>query len=307
MGALSIPSIDLGSEAVKYQLRYDDRYPGIQYSVSLTIKTYSQSAVLAFSNGRATPGVTGATRGVITGYSKKSEKRLRLLLEDTIDCFSHTVTLTYPADFPTNGKAVRSHRRAFLARLKRYGVKDWAWALEWQNRGAPHFHMVVDRSIDPAWLSRAWFEVVGSGDPAHLRAGTQTEPIKTRDKAITYMVGYLKKDSQKKVPEGYSDVGRLWGSTKTILPKGEFTKRFKSDYDRMRYLRPIRKYYESKTRSWGYSWRMRKQGFYAWGCSGGIDKLIEEGFLDGKKLHQVCQPEKSGIRKVLRHREKSTG
>jgi hypothetical protein len=54
------------------------------------------------------------------------------------------VTLTYPAEFPIDGKLVK---RQFEALCKRW-LRQWGerprgmWVIEFQDRGAPHFHMI---------------------------------------------------------------------------------------------------------------------------------------------------------------------
>ena len=89
------------------------------------------------------------------------------------------VTLTLPGDWlavaPT-GQAFKAMFRAFLERWRRaYGPWRGVWKLEFQRRGAPHLHLYSACPWSPEfreWLSRTWYEVVGSGDERHLRAGT---------------------------------------------------------------------------------------------------------------------------------------
>jgi hypothetical protein len=74
------------------------------------------------------------------------------------------------------------------------------------------------------WLSRAWYEAVGSGDESHLRAGTSVDldqSLKGSDalRLALYFAGYSTrkdKEYQHKVPaEGWVDengsTGRFWG------------------------------------------------------------------------------------------------
>ena len=58
-----------------------------------------------------------------------------------------------------------------------------------------------------AWLSWNWFEVVGSGDPRHLRAGTRVEEIRSREGVMFYASKYVCKLDT----ESAEGCGRFWG------------------------------------------------------------------------------------------------
>jgi len=91
---------------------------------------------------------------------------------------------------------------------RRYPGIVLIWRLEFQERGAPHFHLLVFNveRIDILWLSRAWFEVVGSGDIRHLKAGTQVQQVKSWRGVLYYVGKYLAKAA------GVSfATGRVWG------------------------------------------------------------------------------------------------
>lgn len=98
------------------------------------------------------------------------------------------VTLTYPGDWLTvapSGAAVKRHLRAFGERFARaFGRRlVGLWKLEFQERGAPHFHLYVPvpaLAVDPRpgsleavtfeeWLSWTWADVVGHPDPEQRR------------------------------------------------------------------------------------------------------------------------------------------
>lgn len=65
-------------------------------------------------------------------------------------------------------------------------------------------------------LSRRWYDIVGSGLPAHLAAGTRIEKALNPDGYGAYMGAYVSKLEQKDTPAGFRDVGRFWGATRTI-------------------------------------------------------------------------------------------
>ena len=151
------------------------------------------------------------------------------------------VTLTYPGDWLTvapNGKAAQAH----LARFRKRYARAWneplaaVWKLEFQRRGAPHFHLLtvpphgVDAKLGlpfPAWLSHTWAEIVAHPEAEeysrHLRAGTgidYAEGLRARDPRRV-AVYFLKhnvagdKEYQHEVPEEWREPGagpgRFWG------------------------------------------------------------------------------------------------
>lgn len=164
-------------------------------------------------------------RGDISGFSDSSMRRLAFVAQNTTTDFSHMVTLTYPSEFPCDGKKVKQQLNVFLQRLRRKGIK-YLWFLEWQRRGAPHFHVLIDglNGLTKGELSNAWYEIVGSGDEKHLRAGTRLEKMRNKEGGRHYAVKYSYKRYQKQVPEGYTNVGRLWGHSQSVAPKVRATK-----------------------------------------------------------------------------------
>ena len=161
---------------------------------------------------------------VITSWSRDSRARMvhtMCQLDYSPMCSDPTripamVTLTYPGDWVTvapTGRASKDHLRAFQLRYKRaWGEKLTAvWKMEFQDRGAPHYHLlmvpphgrageyrqVTARRRRPAvgdglhfreWLSATWADVVAHPDPVqrerHQRAGTgvdYAEGMRARD------------------------------------------------------------------------------------------------------------------------------
>lgn len=171
------------------------------------------------------------TRGVIGEWSMQSRARAYYALE-AIDWGPwgsiFFVTLTYPGgDWPRNGRVCAEHLRAVRRWLERWGFKSGVWKREYQARGAPHFHLwlVCPLSQDerpPGFLralrqrlSRAWYDVVGSGDPKHLAAGTQVKLLPPGQSAAGYFKAYLNKYSDKeyqnRLPADVEAPGRWWG------------------------------------------------------------------------------------------------
>jgi len=80
--------------------------------------------------------------------------------------------------------------------------------LEYQERGAPHYHIILGLTYVPYdYIARIWYEIVGSGDEAHLAAGTRVEAIRSRNGVLYYASKYCAKVSGAPLEE----TGRVWG------------------------------------------------------------------------------------------------
>jgi hypothetical protein len=147
------------------------------------------------------------------------------------------VTLTLPGDWLAVAPTGPAFKRLFDALRRRWerrwGQVTWVWKLEFQRRGAPHLHLYTavpggeGRAEFLTWLSRCWYEVVGSGDERHLRAGTGVdwaEGIRASDpkrlavyflkRATGHNLG-ANKEYQHRVPAAWQGEGRgpgrFWG------------------------------------------------------------------------------------------------
>ena len=159
-------------------------------------------------------------RSDISEFSQKSRQRLRLSLAkvDQGKCGCPIFgTLTYPADFPLDQETFKKHLKVFSQRfLRAFPAAGFHWKLEFQSRGAAHFHPIFwNLRSDNAflgqfrmWLACDWYEVVGSGDQKHLLAGTSADLIKSQFGIMRYVSGYVSKSDQTK---SGCKVGRYWG------------------------------------------------------------------------------------------------
>lgn len=136
------------------------------------------------------------------------------------------MTLTYPAEFPKDGRVAKAQLDRLYARWRRhYGVPKGMWKQEFQKRGAPHFHCFVGlpeaEDLLRAWLLDAWYECVGSGDERHLFNGVDISPWRwgtlgqNRARVGEYFARHGAKgwqSYQNELPEGYTAPGRWWGT-----------------------------------------------------------------------------------------------
>jgi hypothetical protein len=198
------------------------------------------------------------SRSEVTEWSRKSRSRMtRRLAEVDWAPLSESgrlpamITLTYPGDWETvcpDGQTVKGHFFAFLRRWERAWAEPFtgAWKLEFQARGAPHFHLYCCPPLDgriagagrsrPAagdgltfhhWLSVVWADVVAHPDPVeymnHLAAGTGVdlaEGLRYADpkRIAVYFTKhgmYASKEYQHSVPGRWrapgKGPGRFWG------------------------------------------------------------------------------------------------
>lgn len=156
-------------------------------------------------------------RGKVRGFSHASRRRLMRKIasidRETVGTPPIFVTLTYPGEWPKDPKRWKRDFDVWAKRLLRRHPQCCAiWKLEPQERGAPHFHLLVFGvpHLDKAWLSSSWYEVVGSGDVRHLRAGTRVESIRSWRGVMSYASKYTAKVVDE-MPEGWQEVGRMWG------------------------------------------------------------------------------------------------
>ncbi len=221
------------------------------------------------------------TRGVITEMSKKAKLRLvrKAASVDWAESLTERrdadpsvryvmVTLTYPGDWRRwcpNPETLTKHRRNFEKRAGRATgyPPTGLWKREFQRRKAPHIHywmaapMTVDGQAFSQWLSQTWYDVVGSGDERHLRAGTRVDWNKSLDMSDTarvavYFAGYsINKDKgyQDDPPDDWhtkdGSIGRSWGAvglTDAIVER-EITDQVMTDIRRY-----VRKAYKAKRR-----------------------------------------------------------
>lgn len=217
-------------------------------------------------------------RGKITKLSVASRNRMILMFRN-LKNLKVMVTLTYPGKawlVPVDGKAVKRHLKLLQqAILRKYPGLGAAWFLEFQERGAPHFHMFATMPIDKGWLAKTWNRIAGANDPDHLRAGIRVEWLRCPATAAgAYAAKYSAKSEQKEVPEEYQDVGRFWG-TFGKLERAFSVVGYFEESRMYGLIRDIRRAYKAKRRGLGLpKLKIKPQasqyGFTAWGVGADI-------------------------------------
>ena len=202
-------------------------------------KTTKGGALVVYKTDNPDPEFGGGgKRGKIVEFSADSRKRLAFVASNANCTWGSMVTLTYHTS-PNNGKLVKKDLNAFLTYVKKLlpEVKV-CWFLEFQERGAPHVHILLDRTyvletgdlLAESWTKKAckytdnpvvkehirWFN--SRDRPASGTTGTQFwQDARACNGLSHYAVKYATKMQQKTVPPKYQDVGRLWGASQGLV------------------------------------------------------------------------------------------
>jgi hypothetical protein len=196
---------------------------------------YDGASFLKLSKGGYTRIIKRGIRGRIKGFSSASRRRLmttigKIRRDAELPLF---ITLTYPDKFvdPLQSKI---HIDTMLKRsTRKFSKMGWIWKLEPQDRGAPHYHLLVwGVNLEEAreFIPNAWFEIAGGGDIKHLfwhqgKCGNGNTHCVQRVNSFrgvwAYAAKYLGKTFQ---VAGWGDkwTGRYWGvGCAANIPFGE--------------------------------------------------------------------------------------
>ena len=184
--------------------------------VSGKVVIYSQGSLLKVSKGRKNPyegSKRDWSRDVIRGFSVASRRRLmRTLGKVNKTERPQFVSLTYHNEWPEDPEDWKKQLKKFCQRLKyRFPKFAAVWKLEFQKRGAPHFHLLVwglPTSHLKDYIALMWYEVVGIEDEDHLKEGSRIENIKSWRGVMSYASKYLGKSQEE---NNEILVGRFWG------------------------------------------------------------------------------------------------
>lgn len=179
-----------------------------------------QGTLLAVAN-RATPGYRagGGTRGKVTTFSNASRMRLIRKMSRLEPRKISFLTLTYPERFPSPQEA-KQHLRALLERFRRrFPHMSAIWRLEFQQRGAPHFHLICFEMpyVGFREIRQWWTEIIVKYVDNH-EPRVRIEKINSRRGAMWYVAKYLGKVEQSQagvssifIHDAYLHAGRVWG------------------------------------------------------------------------------------------------
>jgi len=160
-------------------------------------------------------------RGEVVGFSKKSRSRLMSKIAKVNKNWMPVfVTLTYPDNFPGQFEVYKrdldNFFRSFFRQFPKAGV---IWKLEYQSRGAAHYHLLV-WGVNVAdlleFVPSTWHRIAASDDPLHLQwhlgllgNGNQhcVQAVRSWHGVKSYASKYFSKIEGQETYHG----GRVWG------------------------------------------------------------------------------------------------
>lgn len=177
-----------------------------------------QGSLIVAENCQARRGAPPAKRGKIRGFSSSSRRRMISQCARLGKAVPIFITLTYPCEWVRDPKKWKRDLEVFWKSvLRKDGTLSAIWRLEPQERGAPHYHLLVYRAdgrrpfLDAGWLAKTWNRVV-EGDDAHLSAGTRVEALRSHRGGAFYASKYCAKlDEGYDLGEEWELVGKHWG------------------------------------------------------------------------------------------------
>jgi len=210
---------------------YDDRGLPVQLAPYLCQKSYvgEVDVHLGFMNIKVkAPRIRISLSGKkgkkkrITCFSRKSKNTLGWYLRSIVrpDTYPYMLTLT-TQEFSEDAAVYHDQIDHFLINFERqFPDSSIVWRLEFQGRGAPHWHCLVYLGVnerpfldarDEEWIAHAWYQVVG-GDFDVIEYGTKlTRP--TDGEYVAKLKNYLLAFHHLKEDQTRDDIytGRYWG------------------------------------------------------------------------------------------------
>jgi hypothetical protein len=221
------------------------------------------ASLLKVSRGGEKKIVYGGLRGRIIGFSRASRRRLlytiaRIMRSAILPMF---VTLTYPNIFPDPEKSKRD-LKIFLQRLiRKFPRVGIIWKLEPQERGAPHYHLLIwgvpfiELLI---WVPKNWYLIAGNGDEYHLKwhrgeLGNGNKPCVSQVKSWKGVWSYASKYLGKTFDVagwGQKWTGRFWGVVnRENIPFGNTVKMEIERYKAVQAMRYQRRFSRLRVRN----------------------------------------------------------
>jgi len=163
----------------------------------------------------------GAKRGEVVGFSRESRKRLMQLFgsidADAIAGKAVFITLTYADEWAPDWETWKRDFLAFMKRLERkYPAVSTIWRLEFQVRGAPHWHLLCigEPFIPWEWVVETWRSVALHADVNRGMQATDVSGVAEWQQAAYYVSKYIGKEQQAALPVA---AGRVWGCRRQAL------------------------------------------------------------------------------------------
>jgi hypothetical protein len=187
-------------------------------------------------------------RVAISAFSESSRRLLQWRFQQ--GPWKSMITLTYHNNWPNDYKTAKRQLNAWLQAVRRRGI-DYLWVVEFQVRGAPHYHVWLDREFDnvdtwndfesdgkvervdneKSWrpLMKVWLRVSGQENDKEAESfGLHKSSYTNWDVSVksNYAAKYASKNIQKGLPSGCKGFGRWWGNSRGMVFE---TQQYESD------------------------------------------------------------------------------
>lgn len=182
----------------------------------------------------------GGDRGEIQYLSGRARSHLAFVVAATAVEFRSILTLTYGKTYCTDISVSKSHLNSMLTWIRtHYDSLSYVWVLEFQKRGAPHYHILLSIEagdiVERKELAYKWARLVSPSSGAVDLKGDEVlwreerlkvynvhkhpktwENIRAKDGATRYITKYCLKTTQKRVPSHFTNVGRFYGMSQSV-------------------------------------------------------------------------------------------
>lgn len=214
-------------------------------------------------NGKHPPHLQHTKRGLIS-LIFDGKRRKRML--DCMNCwrvpninlvFMH---LTYPAEYPLDWRIWKDDLKRFKAALlRKWPDAQGVWKLELQQRGAPHFHMIID-TLEPVaikrmrqWVDACWARIAHQNDQYQGKYACRVEICWSVRHAMNYCGKYMTKKGSNPIDDDgviltsadlNGTMGRMWGKIGVLNcdPEYGFTVPVETlDYYRLQCARELKR------------------------------------------------------------------
>jgi hypothetical protein len=166
----------------------------------------------------------GPRRGAVRELSGGSKRSLEFVAANAAVEFRTFLSLTYRENpeaweevADRNARVVRRSKHdlnRFLSALRKE-VGAYLWAREFQERGVVHYHVLTEGAVSEERARVVWCRAIGAlGDVHVLRHGAKVRVVKNQMRSRLYLVRYVGKEIQKKLPAGVAAAGRWWGRSR---------------------------------------------------------------------------------------------
>ena len=211
-------------------------------------------------------------RGKVERFTNQSRRRLfKQLLKLNTGHEYHFITLTYPKEYSLDFAVWKADLHKLSSGLRYHYPKiGFIWKLEYQKRGAPHFHLLayipsvhhIKELRDT--VRKSWRKIIGETSTRSFQYSVQVDAVQDIKASVFYLALYQTKDLNERtdIPSG-----RVWGIYgRKHLPTGDCGQSTFSYEEQITLRRIIRRWAKASTRCKGYAEFLRRDRSSSFSC-----------------------------------------